>query len=115
MSTAFERYGHEHPDADLLLIEPELEEESLFFSNIFSFANRRGVCELAYASTRRHLLRDFDRLAPLLDRHGLTLRRDVLEDQTRRVYDDVPDDPPNVAEQAGGALEKLEEALRRIA
>jgi hypothetical protein len=86
MSTAFQSYAHSHPDADLVLIEPEMEDESLFFSNIFSFANRRGVCEHAYASTRRHLLRDFERLAPLFARHGLTLRRDVLEDAGRRLY-----------------------------
>ena len=89
MSTAFQSYAHSHPDADLVLIEPEMEDESLFFSNIFSFANRRGVCEHAYASTRRHLLRDFDRLAPLFARHGLTLRRHAIEDSTRQLYSEA--------------------------
>jgi NTE family protein len=114
MSTAFERYAHAHPDADLVLIEPELEDDSLFFSNIFSFANRRGVCEHAYASTRRYLLRDFERLSPLLARHGLTLRRDVLE-SPRTLYPDTSADPPDVAREAGDVLQRLESALRRIA
>ncbi|AHG91829.1 Patatin [Gemmatirosa kalamazoonensis] len=86
MDTAFRGYARSHPDADLVLIEPEMEENALFFSNIFSFANRRGVCELAYASTRRHLLREFDRLAPVFARHDLTLRRDVLEDPRRALF-----------------------------
>jgi predicted acylesterase/phospholipase RssA len=112
MSTAFQSYAHAHPEADLVLIEPEMEDQALFFSNIFSFANRRGVCEHAYASTRRHLLREFDRLGPLFARHGLTLRRDVLEDASRTLY---PPAPRTVAEEAGDALGQLERALRRIA
>lgn len=114
MVTAFERYAHAHPEADLLLIEPELEDHSLFFSNIFSFANRRGVCEHAYESTRAYLLRDFDRLAPLLARHGLTLKRDVLA-EPRTLYPDTRRDVAPVVQEAENALDRLERALRRIA
>jgi len=110
MSTAFRGYAHSHPDADLVLIEPELEENALFFSNIFSFANRRGVCEVAYTSTRRHLLREFDRLAPLFARHGLTLRRDVLEDSARRLYDAEG----AVVGAARDTLGRLDAALGRL-
>lgn len=81
----FERYQHTHPDADLLLIEPECDDTTLFFSNIFSFRNRREVCEHAYQATRQHLYERADEIEPMLARHGLTLRQDVLEEE-RSLY-----------------------------
>jgi predicted acylesterase/phospholipase RssA len=113
MSTGMKGYEHDFPDADLVLIEPAMEDDSLFFSNIFSFANRRGVGEDAYAGTRRWLLRDFDRLAPVFARHGLTLRRDVLEDASRRLYPDS-DVPRGAADDAERTLARLDEGLTRI-
>lgn len=86
MSTSLASYAQLYPEADLLLIEPEMEDHALFFSNIFSFSNRRGVCEYAYAHARRYLLREAERLTPMLAKHGLTLRRDILEDQSRTLY-----------------------------
>lgn len=118
MHAAFDGYAHSHPDADLVLIEPEMEDESLFFTNVFSFRNRRAVTEHAYASTRRYLLHDFDRLAPLLARHGLTLRRDRLEaDRTLYPADLVDERRPSAMQtavrSAGSALERLERAVAR--
>jgi predicted acylesterase/phospholipase RssA len=86
MKTGFKKYEHTFPDADLILIEPELEDTSLFFSNIFSFKNRHDVSEHAYQATRRYLRAEADRLAPMLKRHGLRLRRDVLADTTRTLH-----------------------------
>ncbi len=70
-------------DSDVLLFEPDSGDTALFFSNPFSFANRRRLCEHAYQATRRDLLARFDTLAPLLARHGLTLRKPVLVDRER--------------------------------
>lgn len=92
--TGFKKYEHTHPDADLILIEPECDDTSLFFSNIFSFKNRHDVCEHAYQATRRHLLNRADELRPILERHNLTLRMDVLEDDSRSLYaDSLPTRP----------------------
>jgi len=88
--TGFKKYEHTHPDADLILIEPECGDTSLFFSNIFSFQNRRDVCEHAYQATRQHLLRRADEIRPKLERHGLTLRTDRLKDESRSVFDPEP-------------------------
>lgn len=84
--TGFQKYDHTHPNADLILIEPECNDTNLFFSNIFSFKNRHDVCEHAYQATRRHLRTRADEIAPVLARHGLTLRHDVLLDDTRTLY-----------------------------
>jgi len=83
--TGFQKYEHTHPHADLLLIEPECDDTSLFFSNIFSFQNRQEVCEHAYQATRRHLRDRADEIAPMLARHGLSLDTDALA-EARRLY-----------------------------
>lgn len=89
--TGFKKYEHTHPDADLILIEPEWDDPRLFFSNIFSFKNRREICERAYQSTRHHLLDRADELGPVMERHGVSLRLDVLEDESRTLYEASPE------------------------
>ncbi len=85
--TGFKKYEHTHPDADLLLIEPDPEDADLFFSNIFSFRNRHDVAERAYRATLRYFRRNATDIAPTLHRHGLSLRADVLYGGTRSLYD----------------------------
>ena len=115
--TGFKKYEHTHPDADLILIEPECEDTSLFFSNIFSFKNRHDVCEHAYQATRRHLHRRADTLEPVLARHGLHLRTDVLNDE-RSLYDDSAssvsseDDPTSAS--TTGVLRETDQVLDRL-
>lgn len=122
--TGFKKYEHTHPDADLLLIEPECDDTSLFFTNIFSFKNRHDVCEHAYQATRRHLLARADAIAPMLARHGLTLRTDRLRDD-RSLYDESPpsNDPPtrdavasytDVLQETDAVLDRLDAVLDRV-
>lgn len=81
-------YEKKFKDADVVLIQPERDDYLMFFTNIFGFAERRTVAEHAYASTRRYLLQNFERLEPLFARHGIKLRRDVLE-QERELWTGV--------------------------
>lgn len=79
------RYASRFPNADLVLLEPGADEYEMFFSNVFSFRSRQAICERGYESTRRDLLRRYDELAPILRAHGLELRLDILEDESRRI------------------------------
>lgn len=74
-------YEKKFKDADVVLIQPERDDYLMFFTNIFGFAERRTVAEHAYTSTRRYLLQSFERLEPVFARHGIKLRRDVLEQE----------------------------------
>ena len=128
--TGFKKYAHTHPDADLILIEPECDDTSLFFSNIFSFKNRHDVCEHAYQATRRHLKDRAGTLQPVLERHGLSLRVDILEDETRTLYDAPLPPPPDgehtserartsssmteVLRDTGETLDRLDALLDRL-
>lgn len=72
-------YERKFKGADVVLFEPRRDDYLMFFTNIFGFAERRAVCEYAYSAVRRDLLARYDELAPVFARHGITLRRDVLE------------------------------------
>jgi hypothetical protein len=81
-------YGSRYQGADVVLLEPRRDDYRMFFTNIFTFSSRKAVCEHAYQCTRRDLLERYDELAPVFARHGLRLRRDVLE-QRRSLWHGV--------------------------
>jgi len=106
--TGFKKYEHTHPSADLILIEPECDDTHLFFSNIFSFKNRHDICEYAYQATRRHLRSRADELQPILERHDLQLRQDVL-DSSRSLYDTSASERTGTQQRSSSMREVLGE------
>ena len=80
-------YRERYPDADVLLFEPRRDDYRMFFTNIFTFSSRQAVCEHAYLATRRDLRERAESLGPVLARHGMHLRHDVLADEERTVWD----------------------------
>jgi hypothetical protein len=62
----------------VLLFEPPPGDSEVFFTSVFSYRGRRAVCEHAYANTRRDLAMRASELAPVLARHGLRLRPEVI-------------------------------------
>lgn len=82
-------YAPRYPAQDVVLFEPRRDDFRMFFSNTLSFSSRKSICEHAYNVTRQDLLARFDELAPLFARHGLRLRRDVLEDRDRDLWSGV--------------------------
>jgi predicted acylesterase/phospholipase RssA len=94
MQVGMEKYQRQYPHADILLFEPDREDADMFFANIFSYAQRKRLCELAFATTRQSLLARAEVMAPAWKRHGLTLDLERLADQTRRVTDTLNDPRP---------------------
>jgi hypothetical protein len=101
--------------ANVVLIEPQRDDYLMFFTNIFGFAERRAVCEYAYEATRRDLLARFDELAPIFARHGVTLRRDVLEEK-RSLWTQVQldRDRVKVANSPNPTVRRLDDVLSRL-
>lgn len=83
MEAGFRKYRTSHPRADLVLLEPDRADEEVFFTNIFSYASRRALCEHAYQATRKDLLARKDALSPVLERRGMSLNMDYLLDKNR--------------------------------
>lgn len=123
LDVGMKRYDQLYEDADVILLEPDRDDYSMFFSNIFSFSERSAMCAHAYQSTRRDLLARFDTLAPIVARHGLQLRRDILEDPKRDLWRGVGLDSASAQRLArnGGrrdsshaTLERLDDVLDRL-
>ena len=80
LAVGMSAYSPRYPDADVVLLEPSRDDYRMFFTNIFRFSSRKSVVEHAYASTRRQLLDRADEIGPILARHGLRLRTEVLHE-----------------------------------
>lgn len=120
MEIGMGRYVDQFPGRDVILFEPTREDSKMFFSNVFSYANRRKLCEHAYQATRADLLLRAPVLKPLLARHGVTLDLDVLRDADRTFATSL-DVPVHVRERGryknavgnelDATLDRLESAL----
>ncbi len=83
MEVGMNAYDAKYDDRDVVLFEPDREDSRMFFTNVFSYARRRLVCEHGYERTRYDLSRRYDELAPVFERHGIRLKRGVLRDRKR--------------------------------
>jgi len=121
MAVGMDRYQREFPDADVLLFEPAPDDAEMFFANVFSYADRRRLCEHAYQRTRADLRTRRDLLRPILARHGLALDEAVLDDPDRTLVGDghhrrSPHRFHAVAAQLGATIDRLERLVEaRIA
>jgi NTE family protein len=85
MAAGLGKYRAQYPASDVVLFQPEPDDGEIFFTNIFSYGTRQRVCEHAYERTRRDLVKREKELAPLLARHGIRFRQEVLADPHRRL------------------------------
>ncbi|HEX7113280.1 MAG TPA: patatin-like phospholipase family protein [Mizugakiibacter sp.] len=114
MQTGLSKYAHNYPRADMVLVEPHPDDVELFFTNIFSYAQRVRIAELAFRTTRADLAARADELAPLLTRHGLALDAQRLA-QPRTLRSSLPvyAGAARPAAKLAEALEDLDKALRQ--
>jgi NTE family protein len=113
-------YERSHPNADIVLFEPDHRDAAMYLANTFSVSQRRQLTEHAYQSTREMLRRRGSEMRRKLTRHGLTINDAVLDDRTRRLV------PPTAAAQAAkvaaeapakataDALKRLDAALDEV-
>lgn len=83
METGLAKYDIEYRDADVILFEPHRDDADMFFTNMFSYGDRKRLSERAYRKTLEDLLRRYDELAPKLARHGVAINRAVLTEPHR--------------------------------
>jgi predicted acylesterase/phospholipase RssA len=87
MHTGLEKYAAKYKNASIVLFEPAGDDPEMFFTNLFSYASRKRVCEHAYQRTRADLLKRQFELEPILARFGISVNLTVLKDP-RRTLDD---------------------------
>jgi NTE family protein len=74
MQYGMERYETEHPEVDILLIEPTRDDMRMFGYNIMRYSARRVVAEDGYRSVVQAFRKNHAAHRRLLRRHGIGLR-----------------------------------------
>ncbi len=113
LKSGLDKYGSLYPRADIILIEPDSNDEVLFNTNLFSYGQRARLCEYAYDRTRHHLREKGGALQAILDRHGVKLNEKNLFDEKRRLTDMLQDHSTgHVGEKLNRALNQLDRNLK---
>ena len=115
MQVGLAKYTQQYPGIDQLIFEPNSNDGEMFFTNVFSFASRRRVCQLGYRNTLNDLRTRGDILRPLLARHGIHLREDILADRHRTVLTGLGAPPPRSTETTARLRRALDDTELLIA
>lgn len=83
MHVGLQKYVTQYENADVVLFEPTSDDAEMFFTNLFSYATRRRVCEHAYQKTRKDLLTRRHELEPVLAKYGIRMDLAALRDESR--------------------------------
>ncbi len=70
----------DHPDVDVVVIEPEREESSMFFLNPMSGAVRNLTMQNGYHITLGQFYRSYGTLKSIVERHGIEITDQHLSD-----------------------------------
>jgi predicted acylesterase/phospholipase RssA len=120
LTTGIAAYEDRYRDADVVLFEPRRDDYEMFFTNVFSFDSRKAVVEHAYHATLESLAERREALAPILARHGLRLRDDVLDNPAPRLWPsvglDLMEEPAQMDDEDRGApvARTLRDVLARL-
>ena len=84
---AVEDWQERYPGVDIILIEPELDDELMFGTSILDYSSRLEIAKHGFESVTLKLARDYDRYKSIAERHGIDLSarrvRHVLEQVER--------------------------------
>ncbi len=113
LKSGLDKYESLFPHSDIVLFEPNANDETLFKSNLFSYSKRDQLCDYAYQSTREYLRAQQDELQPVLARHGLYIDQHNLSQPQRNIRDFI-NQPSNTGSWADSLTESLDSLERSI-
>jgi NTE family protein len=114
MQLGMASYSTRFPHASTILLEPDRDDEQLFFTNVFRYAGRQLVANHAYQETRRALLANARALTPVLRRSGLRLDIERLRDPARTFSTAARERAAHARQSGkrlGAALDRLQELI----
>jgi len=109
LKSGLDKYESLYPTADIVLAEPDTDDERLFTSNLFSYSHRDELCAYAYQVTRQHLQNQQQQLKPILKRHGLQLNQRKLKARKRNLNNFMTNTQPTY-----GWRERLDDSLTEL-
>ncbi len=90
---AVEDWEEKYPGVDIILIEPEPNDELMFGTSIMDYGGRLEIAKHGFESVTLRLARDYDRFKEIAEKHGIEISarrvRHVLE-QVEREREEMP-------------------------
>jgi NTE family protein len=85
LRAGLKRHAYEHPEADVVLLEPHHADVQLFDVPMMTYGLRHEVVHRGYRTTVRTVLAEYDRYTALFTRHGIELvQRAAIEKRAQR-------------------------------
>ncbi len=109
MEYGLERYRAEHPEVDVLVLQPTRDDMRMFRYNIMRYSARRVVAEYGYRSAREAFRRHRMRYTRVFHRHGIRVGSPAA-------LPDVPEPLPyrsHVGRELAASLDRLEGRFAR--
>lgn len=116
LKSGLAKYKTQYPKADIILVEPNNDDEMLFNTNLFSYSERDKLCEYAYQQTRVQIQEKLEDIKKILKRHSFGINEINLFSKNRTLNDFLKQEKlgdSRVKRRLDETLNQLQRALNR--
>jgi predicted acylesterase/phospholipase RssA len=106
---AVEQWQEKYPGVDIILLEPQPNDELMFGTPIMDYSRRLKIARHGFETVTAALAQDYDRYAEIAERHGL----EISERRVRRVVEKASEEEPEQTSAWRRVLEQTTSALLR--
>jgi NTE family protein len=106
---AVQQWQERYPGVDIVLLEPEPNDELMFGTPIMDYSRRLQIARHGFESVTATLAQDYDRYAEIAERHGL----EISEGRVRNVVAKAEKDEPEQTSAWRRVLEQTTSVLLR--
>jgi predicted acylesterase/phospholipase RssA len=106
---AVTHWEEKYPGVDIILVEPEPNDELMFGTPIMDYSRRLKIARHGFESVTATLAKDYDRYKEIADRHGL----EISERRVSRVVERAAEEEPEQSSAWRRVLEQTTSALLR--
>jgi NTE family protein len=106
---AVEQWQEKYPGVDIILLEPDPNDELMFGTPIMDYSRRLQIAKHGFETVTAALAKDYDRYHEIAERHGL----EISERRLRRVVDKAADEEPEETSTWRRVLEQTTSVLLR--
>ena len=113
---AVSHWERKYPGVDIILIEPDPNDELMFETNIMNFTKRVEIARHGFESVTLRLARDYDRFASVCARHGIEISASRVRNVIRH-FERTREDTGawrRILEQTTSALLRQTQPSRRL-
>ncbi|HWB69704.1 MAG TPA: patatin-like phospholipase family protein [Solirubrobacterales bacterium] len=106
---AVEQWQEKYPGVDIILLEPEANDELMFGTPIMDYSRRLKIARHGFESVTAALAQDYDRYKEIAERHGL----EISGRRVRRVVERAAEEEPEQTSAWRRVLEQTTSVLLR--